>query len=261
MRLTAIIERWFDQWLRKRIEQEIDSRVDTLLQAWSDEHLATYFDVKFNERYDALAKVDLKELLDAYFESKADAFIEEKFDHRFYTWADTWADERLRPRLDEHFDRRFDEQIDIRVRARIANHIDDRIDHRIKQWIASIRTSQAEGQETAFGASQAVGNKPTQELRAPVNTDESAGAGSPATMLVSVSELEQYLRRAAIRDKRIREVLRQNSVRPVIPGRPGKYPLGEAVAWILLRKGKLPERQAVRRKGRRRGGGAKRARG
>lgn len=226
MGLKALVTRWVEEWA----SDEFDARVDARLQAWADaelkEQIGAYFDAAFRERFDALPKADLKELLDAYFDARADDFIGEKFDARFFTWADLWADRNLRPRFDDHFDDRMNGRLDTLVQARVANRIDDRIDRRIRQHLASICAPAREGAE------------PTEAE--PALADGEAGApSSPAgpeasEILVTAPQLEMLLRDARIKAPRIRAILKGHEA---IPGSTNKYRLGDAAARVLLRKG------------------------
>ncbi|QYC45788.1 hypothetical protein Nocox_41225 [Nonomuraea coxensis DSM 45129] len=236
MGLKALVIRWVEEWA----ERELDAKVEARLQAWAGaelkEQTGAHFDAKFRKQYDALPKADLKELLDAYFDARADDFIENKFDNRFFTWADLWADKHLTPRLDTHFDGRLNGQLDHLVQARVANRIDDRIDRRIQQWLNATRTQTPE-----------VVLPTAPDLPAAEHAKDTAPSPGPAETpladtLVTAAELAELLRAAGLKARRVRALLKGHEA---VKGRTYRYRLGDAAARILLRQ---------RRKGR--GGGS-----
>lgn len=226
MGLKALVIRWVEEWA----ERELDARVDARLRAWAGaelkEQVGAYFDAEFRDRFDALPKADLKELLDTYFDARADDFIGEKFDTRFFTWADLWADKNLQSRLDEHFDKRMSRRLDTLVQARVANRIDDRVDRRIKQFFLAFLTQTSESAAHASDSTRPV----VSEWAEP----SGSAAPEPAETLVTASELVLLLNQKKIGVKRVRALLKGHEV---APERPKKYRLGDAAARILLRKG------------------------
>ncbi|GGO10028.1 hypothetical protein GCM10010116_20150 [Microbispora rosea subsp. aerata] len=227
MGLKALVTRWIEEWAQR----ELDARVEARVQAWAEadlkEQIGAYFDAEFRKQFDALPKADLKELLDAYFDAKADDFIEEKFDARFFTWADKWAGKNLQSRLDEHFDTRLSGRIDTLVQARVTNLLNDYIDRRIRQHLAALRAQADAGQGPVANEPQPVGEDSA--------TPSRPAEPNPSDTLVTVSELKLLLGDVGIEKGRIREVLKGHEA---VPGHTNKYLLGDAAARILLRKGK-----------------------
>lgn len=236
MGLKALVIRWVEEWA----ERELDARVDARLRAWAGaelkEQVGAYFDAEFRDRFDALPKADLKELLDTYFDARADDFIGEKFDTRFFTWADCWADKNLRPRLDEHFDKWLSERLDRLVQARVANRIDDRIDRRIKQFLLAFRTQITEGMARAADNPQPAVPESAESSR--------SAAPEPSEKLVTASELVKLLKQREIGVHRVRSLLKGHEVSSE---RPKKYRLGDAAARILLRNGEKVLRESKRK--------------
>ncbi|WP_152990153.1 hypothetical protein [Sphaerimonospora mesophila] len=241
MGLKALVTRWVEEWA----SDEFDARVDARLQAWAGaelkEQIGAYFDAAFREQFDALPKADLKELLDAYFDARADDFIGEKFDARFFTWADWWADKNLRQRLDDHFDTRLTGRLDTLVQARVANRIDDRIDRRIGQWIANSRVQAHDDVEPA--TAEPAEDDPAQGADKPGGSHPSASS-EDAGMLVTAADLARMLRNGKVSARRVRELLRGHEV---VPGHPYRYHLGDAAARVLLRRTRGASRKRRRR--------------
>ncbi|MDH2428293.1 hypothetical protein [Sphaerisporangium sp. TRM90804] len=227
MGLKSQIERWFGEWIEEWAARHLGERVDAHVQAWADANLGD-LDARVGERLREWSAGQLKDVLERDFGTRADSFVEEKFDLRFFTWADTWADQKLKARLDEHFDGRFQEHLDDRLKARVANEIDGRIDRRIGQWLRIQQARQAQ---------QATASQPQD---APSQSAEQR----PADTLVTAAELAQYLQRVHLGSSQVRRLLKG---RQAHTGKPYMYRLGDAASWILLRERSAPKGEGARR--------------
>ncbi|MEU8273546.1 hypothetical protein ACFYOK_03170 [Microbispora bryophytorum] len=238
MGLKALVTRWVEEWAERELDARVDARLQALAGTDLKEQIGVDFDAAFRERFDALPQADLKELLDAYFDARADDFIGEKFDTRFFTWADLWADKNLRPRLDAHFDNRLNGRLDTLVQAQLANRIGDRIDRRIEQYLAAIRTPALAAEEPVVAEPRAAGEDPA----TPPQPTESRVSDT----LVTAPQLERLLRDAGIKARRIRKLLKGYEA---VLGHTNRYRLGDAAARILLREGEeaLRRRKPARR--------------
>lgn len=240
MGLKTAIRRWFDEWIQEWLDRELDARINTQIQAWADACLDERIEATSKALTTTWDKSRPTDDFDIQLTKKVNESLAEKFDLRFFTWADTWARKNLTPLLDEHFDKRFDRELDIRVQARIANRVGDQIDRRIRQWLMATRPPDGEHQEPSAASPSPEGA----EISRPPEPAE-----SPAATMVTAAELSMLLKRSAIGDRQVKRVLTKKMTGV---GRPPRYQLGEAASWILLRN-KVISMPPRKRRGRKQG--------
>ncbi|MFI9553166.1 hypothetical protein [Nonomuraea endophytica] len=211
---------WVDNHLQDKVEALFASRFDDRMQAWADGQFRARFDAGFNSRINAWKDTELKKGFDAW--------IENWFDNLFTVWANTWADSAdFRERFVQNFAAQFHDRLDTEVKARVANEVNGLIDRRIETWLLAVRLELLE--VAPPDAPTQPGNEVTQQL------PSSDGHTPPAEAVATAAELAEYLARGPLGPGQIRKILKGKE----IPGRsPNAYPLGDAAAALLTRKGR-----------------------
>ncbi|GAA2216145.1 hypothetical protein GCM10009850_116140 [Nonomuraea monospora] len=219
-------EKWFqakfDQWIAERLGTEIDQRV----QAWlgnEDDRLQEGMRTHFDAQFDSRCNKRIKAWQDRELKKGFDAWVTNWFDNLFTVYANTWADSAgFQERFDQRFKAVFEESLENAVRARVANEISGQIDRRIEVWLIAAR-------KDLLDAAGSGGN--------PAVTPLLTAAPEPEEEIktATAGQLAHFLEKGPLQPRRIRKLLKGLE----IPGtRPAAYPVKEAAAALLLRRGR-----------------------
>jgi hypothetical protein len=224
-------EKWFrarfDQWVTERLDAEVNQRVQAWLGKADDrlqESVGAQFDAHFDGQFDSRFNDRIGVWQDRELKKGFDAWVANWFDNLFTVYANTWADSAgFHERFDQRFKAVFEESLESAVKARVANEISGQIDQRIEAWLMAARNDLLDA--AGSDANQADGLQPV----APEPAEEIKTA--------TAVQLAKCLEKGPLQPRRIRKLLRGME----IPGtKPAAYPLKEAAAALLLRRGRQP---------------------
>lgn len=232
-------EKWFQARFNRWINERFDAELDQQLQA-RDAAVGSKFQDRFDSLFDARFETALHGRIKTWQDSGLpgfDTWVENFFDTLFTVYANTWGDgagfqERFDRRFDERLHALFEERLNNAVTARVANEINTQIDRRIEAWLVAVRQDLLDAAPPA--ASQL--DDPSPEVPA----SGTPGKDRDVVETATAAQLAAYLRKGPLQPQRIRQLLKG---REVSGRKPHAYPLGDAAATLLLRKGRPKKEQ------------------